>query len=244
MLQDLKYAIRGIVKRPAFAALVIATLALGIGANTAMFTIVHSVLVKPLPYDSPDQLVYMTGSFKLSDQASVSPPDYLDYRDRNSVFSSLAARTILGSAVITGNNEPERVRMSYASANFFSTLGIKPYRGRAFLPTEENGESDLAIISYGLWQRRYLAVGAQQTTGPMPGVSLGPTTAAPAPSAKMNAVPRSVESVMSESLSTPITRTWPAPPPRTIWSASASPWQKPAQAAEMSKAAAWLVPSS
>ena len=78
----------------------------------------------------------------------------------------------------------------------------------------------------------------------MPGVSLGPTTAAPAPSAKMNAVPRSVESVMSESRSTPITSTWPAPPPRTIWSASASPWQKPAQAAEMSKAAAWLVPSS
>src|SRR4029079_19014726 len=127
MLQDLKYAIRGIVKRPAFAVLVIATLALGIGANTAMFTIVHSVLVKPLPYDRPDELVYMSGAFKLVDQASVSPPDYLDYRDRNSVFASLAARTIFGTSVITGTDEPERVRASIATANFFSTLGIKPY---------------------------------------------------------------------------------------------------------------------
>jgi hypothetical protein len=78
----------------------------------------------------------------------------------------------------------------------------------------------------------------------MPGVLLGPTTAAPAPSAKMNAVPRSAESVMSERRSTPMTSTWPAPPPRTIWSARASPWQNPAHAAEMSNAAAWLVPSS
>jgi hypothetical protein len=86
MLQDLKYAIRGIVKRPAFAALVIATLALGIGANTAMFSIVHSVLLRPLPYERPDELVYMYGAFSQGNQASVSPPDYLDYRDQNSVF--------------------------------------------------------------------------------------------------------------------------------------------------------------
>ena len=99
MLQDLKYALRGMITRPAFTALVIATLALGIGANSAMFSIVNSVLIKPLPYDRPDELVYMYGSFKLSDRASVSPPDYLDYRARNSVFSSLGARTIFGNAV-------------------------------------------------------------------------------------------------------------------------------------------------
>ena len=155
MLQDLKYAVRGIVKRPAFAALVIATLALGIGANTAMFSIVHSVLLRPLPYERPEELVYMYGAFRQGNQASVSPPDYLDYRDRNSVFSSLAGRTIYGTAVITGLDEPERVRSSIATANFFATLGIKPYRGRAFLPEEEHGNHDVAIISYGLWQRRY-----------------------------------------------------------------------------------------
>ena len=155
MLQDLKYAIRGLVKRPAFAALVIATLALGIGANTAMFSIVHSVLLRPLPYERPDELVYMYGAFRQGNQASVSPPDYLDYRDRNSVFSSLAGRTVFGTAVITGSDEPERVQSSIATANFFSTLGIKPYRGRAFLPEEEQGDHAVAILSYGLWQRRY-----------------------------------------------------------------------------------------
>jgi predicted permease len=155
MLQDLKYAVRGIAKRPAFAALVVATLALGIGANTAMFSIVHAVLLKPLPYERPDELVYMYGAFKLGNQASVSPPDYLDYRDRNSVFSSLAARTIYGTVVLTGSGEPERVRASIATANFFSTLGIEPYRGRVFSPEEESGFNDVAIISYGLWQRRY-----------------------------------------------------------------------------------------
>jgi predicted permease len=155
MLQDLKYAIRGMMKRPAFASLVVIILALGIGANTAMFSIVHSVLLEPLPYDRPDQLVYIYGAFKQGNQASVSPPDYLDYRDRNSVFSSLAARTIYGNAVISGNDEPERVRSSVATANFFSTLGIKPYRGRVFLPAEERGANDVAILSYGLWQRRY-----------------------------------------------------------------------------------------
>jgi putative ABC transport system permease protein len=155
MLQDLKYALRGIVKRPAFAALVIATLALGIGANTAMFSIVNSVLFRPLPYERPDELVYMYGAFRQGNQAMVSPPDYLDYRDRNAVFSSLAGRTVYGTSVITGSDEPERVQSSIATANFFATLGIKAYRGRVFLPEEERGDHAVAILSYGLWQRRY-----------------------------------------------------------------------------------------
>ena len=155
MLQDLKYALRGAVKHPTFSALVVLTLALGIGANSAMFSIVNSVLIKPLPYERPDELVYMYGSFKMSDAASVSPPDYLDYRDRNRVFSSLAGRTIYGTSVLSGGDEPERVRSSIATANLFSTLGVRPYRGRTFLPEEENGEHDVAILSYGLWQRRF-----------------------------------------------------------------------------------------
>jgi putative ABC transport system permease protein len=155
MLQDLEYALRGIVKRPLFATLIIATLALGIGANSAMFSIVNSVLIKPLPYDRPDELVYMYGSFSQNARASVSPPDFLDYRSRNTVFASLAARTIFGTAVLSGGDEPERVRSSVASSNFFATLGVKPYRGRAFSPDEEKGGNEVAIISYGLWQRRY-----------------------------------------------------------------------------------------
>jgi putative ABC transport system permease protein len=99
--------------------------------------------------------VYMYGSFKLNGRAMVSPPDYLDYRARNTVFSSLAARTIFGASVLSGGDEPERVRSSIASANFFATLGVKPYRGRVFLPEEESGRHDVALVSYGLWQRRY-----------------------------------------------------------------------------------------
>jgi putative ABC transport system permease protein len=163
MLQDLRYALRGTVKRPLFSALVILTLALGIGANSAMFSIVNSVLIQPLPYERPDELVYMYGSFQQSDQAMVSPPDYLDYRARNSVFTSLGAFTIFGTSVITGGDEPERVRSSIASANLFSTLGVTPYRGRGFLPEEENGEHDVAILSYGLWQRRF--AGDQRAIG-------------------------------------------------------------------------------
>jgi putative ABC transport system permease protein len=155
MLQDLQYALRGIVKRPTFAALIIATLTLGIGANTAMFSIVNSVLIKPLPYERPDELVYMYGSFSQNTRAMVSPPDFIDYRARNTVFTSLAARTIFGTAVVGGGEEPERVRASIASANFFATLGVKPHRGRVFLPEEERGGNEVAIISYGLWQRRY-----------------------------------------------------------------------------------------
>ena len=155
MLQDLKYAIRGMIARPAFAALIIATLALGIGANSAMFSIVNSVLLRPLPYERPEELVYMYGSFSRNDRAMVSPPDYLDYRARNTVFSSLGARTIFGASVLSGGDEPERVQSSIASANFFATLGVKPYRGRVFLPEEEVGNHDVALISYGLWQRRY-----------------------------------------------------------------------------------------
>ena len=163
MLQDLKYALRGAVTRPMFSTLVIVTLALGIGANSAMFSVVNSVLIKPLPYERSEELVYMYGSFKQSDRAMVSPPDYLDYRARNSVFSSLGALTIFGTSVITGGDEPERVRSSIASANLFSTLGITPYRGRAFLPEEETGEHDVAILSYGLWQRRF--AGDQRAIG-------------------------------------------------------------------------------
>jgi putative ABC transport system permease protein len=155
MLQDLKYALRGMIARPAFTGLVIATLALGIGANSAMFSIVNSVLLKPLPYDRPEQLVYMYGSFSQNGRAMVSPPDYLDYRARNTVFSSLGARTIFGTSVLSGGDEPERVQSSIASANFFATLGVKPYRGRVFLPEEEDGDHAVALISYGLWQRRY-----------------------------------------------------------------------------------------
>src|SRR5688500_3680478 len=97
----------------------------------------------------------MYGSFKDGNQASVSPPDYLAYRDRDLVLSALALAASIGSSVRTGGDEPERARSSIATANYFSTLGVAPYRGRAFLPEEEVGDHNVAILSYGLWQRRF-----------------------------------------------------------------------------------------
>ncbi len=156
IIQDLAYALRNTVRRPAFAALVVATLGLGIGVNTAMFTVVNSVLIQPLPYRQPDQLVFMYGSFRNFDRAAISPPDFLDYRAANTVFSSFAAQQLVGQAVITGGGEPERVTSTAVTANYFATLGVSPIRGRTFLASEEEGEGhDAVILSYGLWQRRF-----------------------------------------------------------------------------------------
>ena len=88
MLQDLRYALRSALRRPAFTMLVVLTLGVGIGANSAMFSIVNSALLQPLPYERSEELVYMFGAFKGGNQASISPPDFLDYRERQRVFSS------------------------------------------------------------------------------------------------------------------------------------------------------------
>jgi putative ABC transport system permease protein len=155
MLQDIKYALRTSLRRPAFTLLVVLTLGLGIGANTAMFSIVNSVLLKPLPYERSEELLYIFGAFRGGDQASISPPDFVDYRERQTVFSSLAARTIFGTTTISGGDRPESVPASIATANFFSTLGVQPILGRTFRPDEEQGEHDVVIISNVLWQQRY-----------------------------------------------------------------------------------------
>lgn len=154
--QDLSFAVRSALRRPAFALLVVATLGLGIGVNSAMFTIVNSVLIQPLPYPQAEQLVFMYGSFSRFDRAAISPPDFLDYRATSGVFSSFAAQRLAGDAVITGDGEPEQVSATDVTANYFSTLGVAPLRGRAFSPAEEEGGGQsVVILSYGLWQRRF-----------------------------------------------------------------------------------------
>ena len=156
LLQDLVYALRVNWKRPAFSLLVIATLGIGVGANSAMFSIVNAVLIRPLPFPQAEQLIYAFGAFKGGNQASISPPEFLDYRAQNRAFSSFAARTPFGTAVLSSGNDPERVTAPWVTANFFSTLGVKPLLGRAFLPEEEEGNSHkVVVLSYGIWQRRF-----------------------------------------------------------------------------------------
>jgi putative ABC transport system permease protein len=147
--QDFRLAIRQSRRNWAFTAIVIATFALGIGASTAMFTVVNTVLIHPLPYLEPDRLVFL-GSAK----SATSAPDFLDYTARNSVFTSLAIIDRSG-ATISGDSDPEQVSALDVSTAFFATVGVRPMFGRAFLPDEESKASAVVMFSYDLWMRRY-----------------------------------------------------------------------------------------
>ena len=157
MLTDLKYALRMLVKAPSFTFVVIATLALGIGANTAIFSAVNSVLLRPLPFKESERLL-MVWSNNLQagrDQGYQSLPDYLDLRDQNKVFEGLAAFTDL-SLNLTGTGKPEHLNAYEATANLFPILGVRPFLGRNFLPAEDRpGGPRVAILSYGVWQRSF-----------------------------------------------------------------------------------------
>src|SRR5215208_2384890 len=155
-MRDLRYAFRLIRRQPMFAALVIATLTLGIGASTSMFSVVNGVLLKPLPYSDPDRLVWMYGSFRGSDSAAVSPPDFVDYRNRNEVFERLGAMAISpGSVTVSGSGAPVRMRASRVSAELISTLGTVPALGRDFSRADETAGSDAIIVSHRVWQERF-----------------------------------------------------------------------------------------
>ena len=154
--QDLRYGFRILVKKPGFTIVAIFTLALGIGANTAIFTVVDSALLRGLPYRSPEDLYHL---FEKTPQAEFSQrefsyPDYQDYQ-QNQVFSALAAYTG-GGGIITGSGEPERVFAPSASANFFSTLGVDPILGRTFEAGEDKpGTERTTVLTYGFWQRAF-----------------------------------------------------------------------------------------
>ncbi|MBS1791410.1 MAG: ABC transporter permease [Acidobacteria bacterium] len=155
LLQDVRYGVRMFFKTPGFSLIAVLTLALGIGANTAIFSVVNAVILKPLPYSEPERIVRMYGKFSQGNQAATSPPDFLDYRAQNHTFEEFAA-TRSGSFNLTGGVEPERILGADVTANFFQTLGIKLVQGRTFSPEEEQeGKERVAIISEALWQRRF-----------------------------------------------------------------------------------------
>ena len=157
LIQDLRYAVRMLIKKPAFTVVVVAALALGIGANTAIFSIVNSILLRPLPYRDPDRLtmIWMDNKRMNVDQDIHSYPNYVDYRDQNQVFESMA--TYYGISLnLVGVGEPERIIGSATSASLFEVLGVDPQRGRVFTIDEEQpGQDRVAVLSYGLWQRRF-----------------------------------------------------------------------------------------
>lgn len=158
LIRDIRYGIRSLLKRPGFTAIALIALALGIGANTAIFSLVNAVVLRPLPYPEPDQLVWGWGFVRNGpSRASVSPLDYLDYRSQNKTFENLAATYVITVPVnITGNGDPERLTASRVTGNYFDTFKITPVLGRSFtLDNEKTGQDQVAILSYELWQRRF-----------------------------------------------------------------------------------------
>jgi putative ABC transport system permease protein len=133
----------------------ILALALGIGANTAIFSVVNGVLLKPLPFKDPDRLVRLGEWSQQVPGMSISYPNLLDWREQNHVFTEIAA-TRFNSYNLTGVDEPERLQGRDVSANFFDVLGVKPALGRTFLPEEDHANSNpTCVLNYGLWQRRF-----------------------------------------------------------------------------------------
>src|SRR5262249_43626525 len=165
--KDIRYSLRMLRNRPMFTAITALSLALGIGANSAIFSVVYAVLLRPLPYREPERLVMVwERHFKSGrDRARAAPDNFLDWRKNNHVFEEMAAVFALSPKTLSGDGTPEQVQCHQVSANFFPLLGVRPELGRAFsqkedLPhvvaKEEMPHGDrVVILSHSLWQRHF-----------------------------------------------------------------------------------------
>ena len=157
ILHDLRYSVRSLARTPGFALLAILTLALGIGANSAIFSVINGVILKPLGYPQSDQLVMITSQFPTLgfDKFWVSPPEYFDLRERAKSFSEIGAYRSTAVNLSEGDT-PERVNAVSASSSLFKVLGVPAYRGRVFNEQEDLPNSEpVALVSYELWQRAF-----------------------------------------------------------------------------------------
>ena len=152
ILGDVRYAMRGSLAKPAFTAIVVATLSLGIGATTAIFSVVHGILLRPLPYAEPRRLIAVE---HVDPYYKVSEPEFADYRRAHSL-ERVAAITMESANVTDGSGEPERITGARVSDGFFQMLGVVPMIGRTFTPDEDTpNRPPVIVLGYGLWQRRY-----------------------------------------------------------------------------------------
>jgi predicted permease len=153
LLQDARYAVRTLLRTPAFTVTAVLTLALGIGATTALFSVVNGVLLRSLPYPRAEQLVQVWQLSDKGSQSSFSDPNFQDIAAQNRSFERLAA--YMGGVVpVIGGSEPTRAEATWVTRDFFSVLGVRPIMGRAFLPEEHReGAAPAVLVSYGYWQR-------------------------------------------------------------------------------------------
>ncbi len=155
VLSDLRYALRGVLRRPGFTAVAVVSLALGIGANTAIFTFIQAVFLRPLPVTDPAHLVALyTVSSDIPGYLPISRLNFVDYREQTAVFSG-AALVAQISLSLSGAGEPEAIPGLMVSANYFDLLGVRPRLGRGFLPEEDTVARPVVVLSHGLWHRRF-----------------------------------------------------------------------------------------
>ncbi|MBA3256405.1 MAG: ABC transporter permease [Pyrinomonadaceae bacterium] len=157
LIKDIRYGVRSLLKHPGFTCIAVLTLALGIGANTAIFSVVNAVLLRMLPFREPDRLVMVWEDASLAGfpRNTPAPANYADWKSQNQVFEEMAALD-QRSFNLTGDGEPEKIEANGVTANFFGLLGIKPILGRVILPEEDKPEvNKVVMLSYSLWQQRY-----------------------------------------------------------------------------------------
>src|SRR5579859_1039302 len=155
-IQDVQYGVRGLRRSSGFAIVAILTLALGIGANTAIFSIIYAVLLRPLPYQQPGQLVRLYETEAAPGNYPFTGPDFLDWKTQNQSFQDMTLISWTHSMNLSGRGEPDHVDGTPTEANFFSLLGARPLLGRTWVPGEdEPGHDHEVILSYGLWQSHF-----------------------------------------------------------------------------------------
>ena len=158
MLNDLRYAIRGLLRAPGFAIAAIVTLAIGIGANTAIVGVIDAALFAPMPFGDAGRLVALRGSFRSRPPTgSVTPADLVDYRARAKSLESIGAALSVTSRVnLTGAGEPEQIRAHLVTGNYFQTLGVAPIVGRGLMPADDQvSQPSVVVLAHGFWQRRF-----------------------------------------------------------------------------------------
>jgi putative ABC transport system permease protein len=157
ILKDVRFGLRTFIRNPVFSLVAVLTIAIGIGANVLVLTLVERILLSPLPYPEPDRLVRLIQSYPEQglDTWGLSPANFAAYRDQNHSFEALAAYSRSG-VILTGTGEPEYLQAGRVSADFFKVFGVNPALGRTFAPGEDApGKNNVAVISHGLWQRRF-----------------------------------------------------------------------------------------
>jgi hypothetical protein len=158
-LAPIRQAIRSLSRRPAFALAAILTVALGVGANTAVYQVIYAVLLRPLPFRDPQRLVQLWESTPVLPQLQATVPDFEDWRSQTHSFAQMAAYTFqeMNRITLVGQGQPEVVQATSATANLFATMGIQPLLGRGLSADDERGKRPVALIAEDLWRRKFAA---------------------------------------------------------------------------------------